>query len=157
MISISDLAKLYETVQSAQSDQEKRRRAGELDDSIEAHIRSLFDDPQYPRRRRSFGIIRKGLPIFDEEPKELQRHLIRIGAHRAKGEGDDELWHLPPKNGRRWWPDVNWVRVGALAAIIATGVAVLQFIEISDLGIMNWFNVEPPPEIERTLIDITGR
>lgn len=122
MISIGDLTNLYKAFQSEQFDEEKRRREGQLNDAVELHIRNLFDDPLYPKRRRSFGIIRNRLPIFDGEPIELRRHLVRVGAHREKGDGEDELWHLPVKNTRKWTPKFS--------AISTTFIIIVIFISV---------------------------
>jgi hypothetical protein len=119
---IGDLLKLFETVQSAQSDQEKADREHELETAVQAEIRSMFDDPKYPRRRRSFGAIRQRLAIFDDDPGRLTEILFRMKARRVRGDGDDALWQLPeqtpgatgsqPPRKRRRWQTVAAVLLG---------------------------------------------
>lgn len=121
---IGDLTKLFDSVQKASTEQEKLRRATQLDDAIENQVRALFDDPEFPRRRRTLGAIKKGFAIYDEDPIGLQTHLVRIGARRIKGDGDDELWELPAGSasggggGRFNWRTTAGI-IGAVAALIA--------------------------------------
>lgn len=132
---LGDLAKLYDAMQSAQTDQEKLRRATAVDDAVESYLRAEFDNPDYPKRRRSLGALKKGLAIFDEDPISLQTHLVRIGATRQQGTGDDEVWHLPAAGGvsprrrhRRWlWRKVALV----LAALAAAISALLGYLDIA--------------------------
>ena len=93
---IGDLVKLFQAVQSAQTEQEKSDREEALRQAVEADIRALFDDPKYPQRRRSFSAIRKGLGIFDSDPEKLKGILYAMGARpKGQGEGDEAHWHLP--------------------------------------------------------------
>ncbi len=92
---LGDLVKLYDAVQSAETDREKLRRESELNDRISHYLYRMFDDPEFPNRRRTLGALKKGLAIFDDDPILLQTHLVRVGATRLRGDGDDELWHLP--------------------------------------------------------------
>lgn len=147
LISAGDLIKLYSAVQSSADAEEKRRRAGEFDDAVSANIRELFSDPKYPKRRRSFGAIRKSFGgYFDDNPNELRKHLIRIGASHKRGDGDDAFWHLPINDGKNSWTTFTWSKIGAIAAIASALIALFEFLGIGPSG---WFS--ETSEIEKLL------
>ena len=92
---VSDLLKILQALQAAQSAEEKARLEQELRDAVETDIRALF--AEYPNRRRTFGAIRGNLGIFDppEKQEELKAVLYAMGARPKNGEGDTKYWHLP--------------------------------------------------------------
>ncbi|MBG6148686.1 hypothetical protein IWQ51_006860 [Labrenzia sp. EL_142] len=137
MISAGDLLKLYSAVQSAADAEAKRERANELDDAIKRNIFELFEDPAYPKRRRSFGVIQKAFGgYFDEDLKELRGHLIRIGATRVKGEGTETLWHLPASTKGSWtdWLRISWASFGTVLIVLTLLVFTLDYFEIGLWG-----------------------
>lgn len=147
LLGASDLVNLYSAVQTTVDTEEKRKRANEFDDAVAANIRELFGDPRYPRRRRSFGVIRKSFGgYFDDDPKELHKHLIRIGASHKKGSNDDALWHLPDGAGYSSHNLMSWGTIGAIAAVISAMVAVLEYM---GFGPSDWFTQKS--EIEQWL------
>lgn len=120
---IGDLIKIFETVQSAQTEQERKDLERQLVSAAQAEIRVLFDDPKYPRRRRTFGAIRQRLAIFDNDPDKLTQILFLMNARRLRGDGDDALWELPnaqtpdsPRNPMRW--QTVALLIGACALVI---------------------------------------
>ena len=147
MISVGDLIKLYDAVQSATNAEEQRRRASELDDAIERGIVELFDDPKYPRRRRSFGVIRKTFGgYFDAKPDQLRGHLIRVGAKWVKGDKEDALWHMPKEaSNDQKQKSRNFV---GLAFVVLAAILII-------LGTIGLFGLYPfgdsTPDIERWL------
>lgn len=125
MIGASELFELYRAAQSSVDAEEKRRRAAEFDDAVSHNVKELFDDPSYPRRRRSFGVIKKSFGgYFDNDLNELKRHLIRIGASHVRGEGDSALWYLPRGNIR-----AKIKRFVSLAAIVCGVLIFSVFLE----------------------------
>ena len=98
--------------------------------AVQVRIHDLFDDPQYPRRRRSFEAIRKKLGIFEGREAELRQRLFDMSAEVIKGEGEDQLWHLPPGTPRPEEPKKPRPPVLLLGLmVLAVAVAVLIFWE----------------------------
>ena len=91
---ISDLLKILQAIQSSSSAEEKARLEQELLTAVESDINALFDDPKYPKRRRTFGAIRRALGIFDDGPQRLKEILYNMGARPVSGEGDEAYWEL---------------------------------------------------------------
>jgi len=147
LLSAGDLIELYSAVQNSVDVEEKRRRANQFDDAVAANIRELFDDPKFPKRRRSFGVIRKSFGgYFDDEPKELHKHLIRMGASHKKGSDDDALWHLPESTGGRHSNQITRRTLGIIAVILTASFAGL---EVAGFGPTGWF--DHTSEIEQIL------
>lgn len=140
---LGDLAKLYSAIQSAESDKEKQERETALDDAVAIHLRRQFDDPKYPKRQRSLGALKKGLAIFDKDPITLQTHLLKLGATRLSGEGDNEVWHLPKGADASPPRRIPWVPILGV-------VAVLGFFGIAGQDILAWTAgfVSPTPETD---------
>jgi len=133
---IRDLIAIFDAVLGAQSDQEKADREAELLDAVRAEIRDLYDDPKYPRRRRTFGAIRQRLAIYDNDPDTLTKILFAMNARRVKGDGDTALWELPRQveGAETPAPPRKPMRWQTLAAIIAIGAVVV-------LGALNFNTV----------------
>ena len=91
---ISDLLTLRKELISASDASEVAEKKARLTEQVQREISALFDDPKYPERRRSFGVIRKRLGIFDENDPELREILFAMGARVHRGEGEDALWEL---------------------------------------------------------------
>lgn len=134
---IRDLIALFETVRTAQSDQERSDRETDLQQAVRTEIRRLFDDPKYPKRRRTFAAIRKPLAIYDNDPDTLTAILFAMGARRVDGNGDDALWELavtsdqdtpaaPPKRPVRWQTIAAGVGLLALAILVVTNFDALR-------------------------------
>lgn len=92
---IGDLIRLYETILDSfakligrNRDKAKRQRA-------ETRIRNFFNNPKYPKRRRSFSKIRAAVGTYEGRDAELRDLLDEMGANPYKGEGDDARWELP--------------------------------------------------------------
>lgn len=125
---VSDLLKILQAIQSAQSDEEKRRLESEFAQAVHAHIRDFYDDPRYPRRRRSFAAIRKSLQIYNDKESDLRDVLYAMGGRAVKGDGEDALWELPENPGtpmpdpppRAVWSQV-YVALAAIAVLVAGG------------------------------------
>ena len=56
--------------------------------------RSIFDDPKYPNRLRSFATFQRRIAGFADD--ELRRVLASMGATRVRLKGDREGCRLPP-------------------------------------------------------------
>lgn len=94
---LTDLLTLRKELQSAATESERRSRDAAFRTAVEAEIRTLFDDPDFPARRRSFSVIRKRLGVFDADADALKEILFSMGARVHRGEGDTALWTLPPE------------------------------------------------------------
>lgn len=146
---IGDLLKILDAVKSASDDHERGEREIELTRAIQSEIQSLFDDARYPKRRRSFGTIRKRLGIFDDNPGELKQRLFGMGARVQKGDGDEALWHLPkpaevasaPSAGAQQtersapspqerWP-VPWLGLTVGLGAVASVVSLMTFFQVT--------------------------
>ena len=63
----------------------------------------LLNDKRFTMRL--FSTIKKRVGLNDE--KELREMLVRIGAARFDGEGDDELWGLKERNPGKISPEIQ--------------------------------------------------
>lgn len=63
----------------------------------------LLNDKRFTMRL--FSTIKKRVGLDDE--KELREMLVRIGAARFDGEGDDELWGLKERNPGKISPEIQ--------------------------------------------------
>jgi len=112
--------------------QDEARRKHRLDDEIEDRLVTLLSDARY--QMRTFKTIRRKIGGFDEEPDELRKHLVRIGAERNGTPGDGELWELPPerrkpeitKTANRYW---LWLG-GILLVVLLVGTFIWQTIPL---------------------------
>ena len=92
---ISDLLKLLQAIEAAQSAEEKARLSEELSAAVKSDIRQLFDDATSDQL--SFSAIKDALGIFDPEEKqqELKQILYGMGARRTADPDENEAWHFP--------------------------------------------------------------
>ncbi|MEO0990676.1 MAG: hypothetical protein AAFX00_06990 [Pseudomonadota bacterium] len=129
---ISDLLKILEAIRSASSEKEKARLEDELLSAVRTDIQRLFDDLDYPNRRRTFMEISQVLGIFDDDPQKLKEILYEMGARPKSGEGDETFWELkavthavsdqelrtPERTSGIGWPKIYAI-LGAFAALVA--------------------------------------
>ena len=150
MFSLSDFLELADRLKTAKTEDDKRQHQEALRNLIEADIRRIFDDAEYPNRRRSFGVIRKKLGIFDDSSDHrsaaaLRETLYLMGARVHSGEGDDAFWHLPKTTDST---DENVddkdqprrPRLSHVYSLLIAGaalVAVLTYFEIKPRDILN--------------------
>ncbi len=118
-----DPIKIEEALRAARSEREKLYQQARLTFSIRKAIHDLFDDPAYPQRRRSFGAIRNKLGIFEGKEQELRDMLFAMQARVHRGEGDDQLWHLPadaprPVEPERPRPPYRLIILAVLAVLL---------------------------------------
>ena len=138
---VGDLVSLYSAVQKADNKKQRIENAARFDNAVEARIRELLSpNDKYPRGRRTFEAILYALAVFDDDPTELKRHLIRIGAKRIKGNDGKDYWALGgednSESGDKHVPDdptnnsnsiVKWL--GILTAIIIAISALLAAVK----------------------------
>jgi hypothetical protein len=136
---VSDLLKILQALQAAQSAEEKDRLEQELRVAVAADIRALF--AEYPNRRRTFGAIRGNLGIFDppEKQEELKAILYAMGARPKSGEGDTKYWHLPADTGTDVSiddtpPRPAWTLIYGLVLIAFLGAAAFGVFQFDLLG-----------------------
>ncbi|GHF44035.1 hypothetical protein [Seohaeicola zhoushanensis] len=126
----SDLSKLRKDLLDAETASDKRKRAAAFRAAVEAQLAALFDDPAFPARRRSFGVIRRRLGVFDDDPAALEAVLTGMGARAVDGAGDAALWELPappvPAPARR--SSVARAAALSLLALLATTPAVVRLL-----------------------------
>lgn len=92
---IRDLIGLFETVRSAQSDQEKADAEAALLAAVKEEIEDLFADPQYRKGQRTFGALKNGTVIFKDDPKRLEEILFMMNYRPVPGRaGDKQYWKL---------------------------------------------------------------
>lgn len=126
---INDALSILEAIRSAKDAEEKQRLENELLGIVQSDIKSVFDNPQYPKRKRSFRAIQGALGIFDDDPQELKEILFKMGARPTNSKR--KYWHLPKdatrpsevhrlakkrKNGPTW--SLIITSLGALAAFV---------------------------------------
>ena len=88
---ISDLLTLRKELISAADNQDAADRKARFDAQVRREIARLFDDPQYPQRRRSFGVIRKRLGVFDENDPELKAIDNFLGLQKELADTEDMI------------------------------------------------------------------
>ncbi|MGH1413638.1 MAG: hypothetical protein ACRBB0_09090 [Pelagimonas sp.] len=127
MFSLSDFFDLADRLKSAQTEEDKHASVEALRHLVEADIIRIFNNPQYPKRRRSFGKIRELLGIFDDSSSArsdpaLREILYLMGARVHRGKGDDALWHLPKIGDRENPPSrkLKWSLVYKILIVLAT-------------------------------------
>ena len=122
----SDLFTLRHALQNAADDRDAADKGAAFTARVRREITALFEDPECPRRRHSFAVIRQRLGVFDENDPELREILFSMGAQVCKGKGEAAIWELihadtpAPPPTRRKRPLV--LRLGLLALLF---VAVL--------------------------------
>lgn len=134
---ISDLLTLRKELISASDAQDVARKQTRLTQQVRVEIAALFDDPKYPERRRSFGVIRKRLGIFEENDPELKDILFDMGARVHRGEGEEALWELtaaepPTPPVRRKRPLI--VRLGLIALVVAVVLVAINTVMLTLTG-----------------------
>ncbi|SMX30320.1 hypothetical protein TRP8649_04463 [Pelagimonas phthalicica] len=101
MGAIQDILSVGEKLRDAAREGEAEQERLEFQDKVKLAIREVFDDPDYPKRRRSFGAIRKKLFIFDDSSEDfsharLRQILFSMEVEHLRGEGDAAYFYLPP-------------------------------------------------------------
>ncbi|MBO9467750.1 hypothetical protein J7443_21140 [Tropicibacter sp. R15_0] len=101
MGAIQDILSVGEKLRDAAREGEAEQERLEFQDKVKLAIREVFDDPDYPKRRRSFGAIRKKLFIFDDSSEDfsharLRQILFSMEVEHLRGEGDAAFFYLPP-------------------------------------------------------------
>ncbi|MFL4471787.1 hypothetical protein ACERZ8_18595 [Tateyamaria armeniaca] len=161
---ISDLLTLRKELISAADDQDVADKKAEFNAQVTREIAALFDDPQYLQRRRSFGVIRKRLGVFDENDPDLKAILFSMGARVHKGEGEAALWELiypdtpTTSHTRRKRPFL--VRLGLAALVCAVVLIAVNALMVTILGTslrdVAQGLIAPPPTLQSCLIDANG-
>lgn len=141
-----DLIKIDQAIQSARTESQKAYQQALRDYQIRSQIHALFDDPQYPMRRRSLGRIKTRLGIFNGKEDELRDILFSMTARVVRGDGDDQLWHLPEDAPR---PAMPKRPRGPLRLILLATLAVLLVV----LGLWKQITGETPAETFKRLTD----
>ena len=161
---ISDVLTLRKELISAADNQDAADRKARFDAQVRREIARLFDDPQYPQRRRSFGVIRKRLGVFDENDPELKAILFSMGARVHSGEGEAALWELAPgaatppvPPGRKRPLPVRLGLIGLVSAVVL-GALNMVLVTLTDTSLFALAQglVRPPETLQSCLENANG-
>ncbi|MFY0619454.1 hypothetical protein [Shimia sp.] len=150
-----DLFEIDKNIETARSDRWRRYQFDLRLFNVCTRVHALFDDPQYPKRQRSFGAIQKSLGVFDNKEDELRDILFDMGAVVIHGEDDTQHWYLPntiapPTEPEKPKPPY---RIMAIAVIVVAIPALIYF----DLGPQQILNlILPPPTREDCIAQANG-
>ena len=143
---LSDLLTLRKEILTASAGHEQTEKAAAFHGQVVAEIYSLFDDPEFPKRRRSFGVIRKRLGVFDPDDPELKDILFSMGARVHKGEGEEAMWELAlakqtatnatPKTKKPHWARLSLWLIVVAVVLVVTNTFLSAVFEISLLDLL---------------------
>jgi len=122
-----DLFTLRHALQNAADDRDAADKGAAFTARVRREITALFEDPECPRRRHSFAVIRRRLGVFDENDPELREILFSMGAQVCKGKGEAAIWELihadtpapPPHAAQAPAGPASW----AVGAVVCRGSA----------------------------------
>lgn len=97
---VTDILAIWDRLLQVLSKKDATAREAQQLGKAETAIYTVFNDPKYPKRQRSFGAIRKKLYFLNDSSGAFDKAkaleiLSDMGAQHVRGEDDDALFHLP--------------------------------------------------------------